>query len=48
MSDLKEETDFTYRKWKKIWWMNQRAIMNVLAQHDSTYMVESDPAPPLK
>ncbi len=37
IEDLKEETDFTFRVWKRVWWMNQRAILNILAQHDSTY-----------
>lgn len=37
---LKEETDFTYRRWKRTWWENQRAIMKILAHHDSTYVIE--------
>ena len=37
---LKKETDFTYRRWKRTWWENQRAIMKILAHHDSTYVIE--------
>ncbi len=37
---LKEESDFTYRRWKRMWWENQRAIMKILAHHDSTYVLE--------
>ncbi len=40
MEVLKNETDFTYRRWKRTWWENQRAIMKILAQHDSNYFVE--------
>ncbi len=40
MENLRSEADFTYRRWKKIWWSNQRAIMKILAQHDSTYASE--------
>jgi len=40
VEDLRAETDYTFRRWKRTWWMNQRAIMNILAQHDSTYISE--------
>lgn len=40
VQDLKEETDFETRRWKKTWWMNQRAIMKILAKHDSSYSAE--------
>lgn len=40
VEELREESDFTYRRWKHIWWMNQRSIMNILAQHDSTYTAD--------
>lgn len=42
VEDLKVETDFTYRRWKHIWWKQIRAIMRILAQHDSTYSTESE------
>ncbi len=35
--DVEPEADFKHRRWNKVWWMNQRAILKVLAQHDSTY-----------
>jgi len=42
VQDLKLETDFKFRVPKgNQWWMKIRSIMNVLAQHDSTYEVES-------
>jgi len=42
VQDVKKETDFTYRKAKVEyqWWMKLRSIMNILAQHNSTYEVE--------
>ena len=42
LQDLKKETDFTYRRWKHIWWKQIRSIMRILAQHDSTYTAESE------
>ena len=42
VQDLKNETDFTYRRWKHIWWKQIRSIMRILAQHDSTYTAESE------
>jgi len=46
VQELKQETDFQYRVPKGgQWWMKIRSIMNILAQHDSTYEVEGlDPA----
>lgn len=41
VQDLQEETDFNTRLWKRQWWKNQRAIMNILAKHDSSYVVEN-------
>jgi 6-phosphofructokinase 1 len=42
VSEVKKETDFTYRKAKTEcqWWMKVRSIMNILAQHNSTYEVD--------
>ena len=40
--DLKPETDFTFRRWKHVWWRQIRSIMRILAQHDSTYAAESE------
>jgi len=42
VSEVKKETDFTYRKAKTEcqWWMKLRSIMNILAQHNSTYEVD--------
>jgi len=42
VQEIKEETDFTYRMSKAgcQWWMKLRSIMNIMAQHDSTYQVE--------
>ena len=42
IADLKTETDFTYRRWKHVWWKQIRSIMRILAQHDSTYATESE------
>jgi len=42
IADLKAETDFTYRRWKHVWWKPVRSIMRILAQHDSTYAAESE------
>ena len=42
VQDLTKETDFTYRRWKHIWWKQIRSIMRILAQHDCTYTAESE------
>jgi len=47
VQEVKKETDFTYRMSNPDtqWWLKLRSIMNVLAQHDSTFEVEGlDPA----
>ncbi|CAB4054907.1 pfkA [Lepeophtheirus salmonis] len=38
--DLVEETRFDTRTWFREWWMRPRAIMKILARHQSTYEVE--------
>ena len=38
----KDETDFTFRRFKKQWWLQMRSMMKILARHDSTYMSESE------
>lgn len=43
VQNLKGETDFNLRVWKRVWWRNQRSIMKILAQHDSSYDVDADP-----
>ncbi|XP_023346270.1 ATP-dependent 6-phosphofructokinase isoform X2 [Eurytemora carolleeae] len=42
VEDVAKETDFTYRVSSdgNQWWMKLRSIMDILAQHDSTYEVE--------
>jgi len=41
VQELKKETDFKFRVPDgPQWWMKLRSIMNILAQHDSTYEVE--------
>ena len=37
IEELKNETDFQYRRWKYQWWMQIRSIMKILAAHESTY-----------
>jgi len=47
VQEIKNETDFTYRMSAQDhqWWLKLRSIMNILAQHDSTFEVEGlDPA----
>eukprot|EP00096_Caligus_rogercresseyi_P010466 TRINITY_DN3820_c0_g1_i1.p1 TRINITY_DN3820_c0_g1~~TRINITY_DN3820_c0_g1_i1.p1 ORF type:complete len:799 (-),score=216.24 TRINITY_DN3820_c0_g1_i1:374-2605(-) len=38
--DLVEETQFETRTWFRQWWMRPRAIMKILARHQSTYEAE--------
>jgi len=48
LQGLKEETDFTHRRWKRIWWMNIREEMKILARHDSNYVVQvAETVPPV-
>ena len=35
--NLKNETDFAFRRSKSQWWMEMRSMMKILARHDSTY-----------
>lgn len=42
VQNLKDETDFTYRRFKKQWWLQMRSMMKILARHDSTYLAESE------
>ena len=42
VEDLKAETDFQHRRWKRQWWVQIRSIMKVLAKHESSYLVESE------
>ncbi len=42
VEDLKDETDFQYRRWKRQWWVQIRNIMKILAKHESDYTVEAD------
>ncbi len=42
VQNLKDETDFTFRRFKKQWWLQMRSMMKILARHDSTYMSESE------
>ena len=42
VQDLKNETDFTHRRWKYRWWEQIRSILRILAQHDSTYISVSE------
>eukprot|EP00095_Tigriopus_kingsejongensis_P002962 snap_masked-scaffold1455_size40601-processed-gene-0.1 protein:Tk02962 transcript:snap_masked-scaffold1455_size40601-processed-gene-0.1-mRNA-1 annotation:"phosphofructokinase" len=41
VQDLQDETDFTTRLWKRQWWKNQRAIMNILSKPVASYSMES-------
>ena len=42
VEDLKAETDFQHRRWKRHWWVQIRSIMKILAKHESSYMIESE------
>ena len=42
MQNLKDETDFKFRRFKKQWWLQMRSMMKILARHDSTYTSESE------
>ena len=42
VQNLKDETDFTFRRFKKQWWLQMRSMMKILARHDSTYTSESE------
>lgn len=42
VQDLKKETDFQYRRWKRQWWVQIRSIMKILAKHESTYTIEGE------
>jgi len=42
VQDLKDEADFTHRRWNRMWWKQIRSIMRILAQHDSVYTSESE------
>merc|ERR1711935_1236095 len=41
VEDLKPEVDFTYRRWKRQWWLQIRSIMRILAMHRATYDISS-------
>ena len=42
VQNLKDETDFKFRRFKKQWWLQMRSMMKILARHDSTYTSESE------
>ena len=42
VEDLKAETDFLHRRWKRQWWVQIRSIMKILAKHESSYTIESE------
>ena len=35
VQDLKDEADFTHRRWNRMWWKHIRSIMRILSQHEA-------------
>jgi len=42
VQDLRSESDFQFRRWKRQWWVQIRSIMKILAKHESNYTVEGE------
>ena len=42
VDDLKNETDFKYRRGKDMWWKQIRSIVKIVAKHDCKYIAESE------